>query len=199
MIADEFLERRLAGGQSQADIAKASGISRSVYSRIETASRPNLSILEAARIASVLGLDLGVRLYPGGEPLRDVAQHARLTRIVGELRPPLTFRLEVPLPATPDRLEQRSWDAVLYGHRRRTAIEVEMRIRDAQALERRIALKRRDDPVDAFLLIVADTRTNRRALATNPALFADLPRLRRGHVIRSLRVGEHLPTGLVLA
>jgi len=198
-IADEFLDRRLAAGLSQAAIATACGISRSVYSRLETAKRRNLSIEEAAKVASVLGLDLSVRLYPGGEPLRDAAQHAKLTRIVAAVRPPLAVRLEVPLPASLDRAEQRSWDAVLFGRHARTAIEVEMRIRDAQALERRIALKRRDDPTDAFLLIVADTRSNRRVFAASPGLFADLPRLRFRHVIAALTAGEHPPTGLILA
>ena len=197
-LADEYLDSRSAAGLSQANVADACGISRSVYSRVETAKRPSLSIVEAAQIASVLGLELSVRLYPGGEPLRDAAQRARLAFIVSELMPPLTCRFEVPLPPSFDRLELRGWDALVSGSGRRTAIAVEMRIRDGQALERRIELKRRDDPTDAFVLVVADTRTNRRVLAINPGLFADLPRLRANAVIRALRAGQHPPSGLII-
>jgi hypothetical protein len=103
------------------------------------------------------------------------------------------------LPASPDRFEQRSWDAVLYGAGRRTAIEVEMRIRDGQALERRIALKRRDDPTERFLLVVADTRNNRRVIAANPGLFVDLPRLQARRVFRALNAGEHPMSALIFA
>ncbi len=73
-----------------------------------------------------------------------------------------------------------------------------MRLRDGQAAERRINLKRRDDPTDQFLLLVADTRTNRRVLAEYPDLFADLPRLRQSNVIAALQAGRHPPTGLAL-
>jgi hypothetical protein len=58
------------------------------------------------------------------------------------------------------------------------AIELEMRLRDVQAVRRRHELKRRDDPPDHFMLLIADTRHNRRALAEVADLFAELPRLR---------------------
>lgn len=80
----------------------------------------------------------------------------------------------------------------------RTAVELEMRLRDGQAAERRINLKRRDDPTDRFLLLVADTRTNRRVLAEHPDLFLELERVRLPVVIRALEAGEHPPTGLVM-
>ena len=106
---------------------------------------------EAARIGAVLGLDVSVRAYPGAGPLRDQAHVARLARFLQPVGRPLRAVHEVPLPTRAGVLEQRAWDAVLIGDGRRTAIEVEMRIRDVQALERRIAMKRRDDPTDEFL------------------------------------------------
>jgi len=72
-----------------------------------------------------------------------------------------------------------------------------MRLRDAQAVERRIGLKLRDDPPDHFLLLIADTRHNCRMLAAYPGLFADLPRLRPAAVFRVLEAGSHPPTGLL--
>ena len=72
-----------------------------------------------------------------------------------------------------------------------------MRLRDAQAVERRIGLKLRDDPPDRFLLLVADTRHNRRVIAAYPGLFADLPRPRPTAVFRALEAGIHPPTGIL--
>jgi hypothetical protein len=80
----------------------------------------------------------------------------------------------------------------------RTAIELEMRLRDIQAVRRRIDLKRRDDPTEHFLLLVADTRTNRRILSEFDRLFADLPRLRPTAVKAALQAGRHPGTGIVL-
>ncbi len=158
-----------------------------------------MSILVASRIASVLGMELSVRVYPSSSPLRDAAHIARLRRLFEHVGPPLTYRTEVPLPQQPGQpTEQRAWDAVLLGRGKRTAAEIEMRLRDAQALERRLALKRRDDQVDHLLLVVAATRTNRRVLADHPDLFAELPRLRTSRVLRMLEAGHHPPSGLIL-
>ncbi len=44
-----------------------------------------------------------------------------------------------------------------------------MRLDDLQALERRIALKRRDGGIDTVILLIADTRRNRRHLADHRA------------------------------
>jgi hypothetical protein len=73
-----------------------------------------------------------------------------------------------------------------------------MRLRDVQAMRRRIDLKRRDDPTDEFLLLIADTRSNREVLREFAALFADLPRLRPSFARDALAAGRHPPTGLLL-
>jgi hypothetical protein len=185
-------------GLGQRAIGAAARSSASRISRIERGKVPNLSIVEASRVATVLGLDLSVRIYPGGSPLRDAAHSARIVKFLKHVRPPLSYALEVPLPALPDRPEQRAWDAVIRGHGQRTAVELEMRLRDGQALERRLNLKRRDDPTEAFILLVADTRTNRRVLAEHLGLFSDLPRLRPSRVVKALNDGAHPPGGILL-
>lgn len=197
-IGTELREARIGGALSQQRVADAAGISRARYSAIETGSAPTLRFIEAAQAAAVLGLDLVVKLYPGAGPLRDEGQAKRLSRLLGNVGPPLRDRREVPLPIRDGIQEQRAWDAVLTGNGERTAIEVEMRIRDAQALERRLTLKRRDDPPDHFLLVLADTTTNRRVLRENPGAFADLPRLRPSRVLADLAAGRHPPAGLVM-
>jgi len=112
-----------------------------------------MTILELDRIAVVLGLSPSIRMYPAGPGVRDAGQLRRLRAFLGHVREPLTYRLEVPLPRTTDHVELRAWDAMLLGGGARTAIEMEMRVRDAQALTRRIDLKRRDDPTEGFLQI----------------------------------------------
>lgn len=74
---------------------------------------------------------------------------------------------------------------------------MEMRVRDAQATERRINMKRRDDAVDSLVVLVADTHANRRVLRENPGLFPGLARLTFGTLTRLLRAGQHPPDALV--
>lgn len=197
-IGEEFRDARIEAGLSQRTVAAAARISRAHYSRIENGKIEGVSILDACRIASVLGLDASVQIYPGAGPLRDSGHLRRLTELGGLVRLPLRWRTEVPLPSTGARVEQRAWDAMIIGAGQRTAIEVEVRLRDIQALERRIALKRRDDPTDGFLLVVADTRLNRRILASLARVPAGLARLPLAPVIAALGAGEHPPSGLML-
>jgi transcriptional regulator with XRE-family HTH domain len=197
-LGEEFRDQRVGLGLSQRRIADAVGMSASWYSRAERAKVGHLAVVDAARIAAVLGLDLVVRTYPGGASLRDSAHAERLGRVLSHVRAPLRYRVEVPLPHVSDRPEPRAWDAMLYGGDRRTAVELEMRIRDAQAMIRRQTLKRRDDPVDGFLLVMAATRTNRRVLAELTVLLPDLPRLRTQLVLEALEIGQHPPSGIIL-
>ena len=183
---------------SQSILGNAVGLSQPQISRIERAQLRNLSVLDASRTASVLGLDLFVRVYPGGAPLRDAAHAVRLRRFMSHVGPPLRYRLDVPLPQRPDQPpELRAWDAVISGHGKRTAIELEIRLRDAQATIRRHGMKRRDDPVDGFLLVLADTRTNRRIYAENADLWPDVPRLSTSPVLAAVQAGDHPPSGIV--
>jgi len=194
-IGAEFREARIALGLSQAHVASACRIPRVRYCQIEAGSVRTLSIIEVARIAAVLGLDPMIRLYPGGVPIRDQAHAERLRRLLGAIRPPLTFGTEVPLPPIPGRREMRAWDAMLFGHGERTAVELEMRLRDSQAAERRISLKRRDDPTEHFLLAIADTRNNRRVLTTLGDRIADLSRVKTAKAFAAVAAGAHPPSG----
>jgi hypothetical protein len=65
---------------------------------------------------------------------------------------------EVPLPGTQD---QRAWDALIGGQGFRIGVEAETRLRDVQAVERRVALKKRDSGLERVLLLLSDTRWNR--------------------------------------
>ena len=197
-IGDEFRERRHELGLSQERAAAAVRLSRYRYGRIERGEATNATLLEFHRVAAVLGFDLPLRVYPSGPPVRDAAHARRLQAFLGAARKPLTTAVEVPLRLNGDRPDHRAWDGMIFGDGQRTAVELEMRLRDVQALRRRHELKRRDDPTESFLLLIADTRTNRRVLAEFPELFADLARLRPSSVRAALEAGRHPRTGLLL-
>ncbi len=86
----------------------------------------------------------------------------------------MRWRVEVALAGQSDL---RAWDAVIDGTGCVDAIEAETRLRDLQAVERRLARKLRDDAtIQHLILLVADTRSNRRALAEGrDALRAQFP------------------------
>lgn len=198
-FASEVFEARMAAGLSQEALGGAVDMSATKVSRIEHGKLSSLSILDASQLAAVLGLDLWLRVFPTGSPIRDAGQAKRMGRLLQNVGPPLKYRTDVPLPERPDQpRDMRAWDAVLYGHGKRTGVELEARLRDVQWTARRHALKRRDDPVDAFLLVVADTQANRRVLAEYGDLLADLPRMGTAKVLKTLRAGVHPPTGLIL-
>ena len=87
---------------------------------------------------------------------------------------------------------------VVYGAGERTGIELESRLGDVQATTRRHHLKRRDDPVDHFLMLVAHTRHNRGVVAEFQPLMSDFFGAWTATVLESLSSGRHPVSGLVL-
>jgi transcriptional regulator with XRE-family HTH domain len=160
-VGEEFREGRLAAGLTQRQVGAAAGISHAQISRIELGRAPGVPFVTLAVIAAVLGLDLPLRTFSSGDPIRDAAQVALLARIRAFLPLNLTWRSEVPLAIPGDR---RAWDGEIRGVGWRLPLDAETRLRDVQALARRAALKRRDDGDPTILLVVADTRHNRRVL-----------------------------------
>jgi transcriptional regulator with XRE-family HTH domain len=157
---------RLDRGLGQLEVATALGLSVAQYSRIERGLSPDLSISTAVRLFAVLGLDLSIRAYPAGDAIRDAAHAALLERLHAECHRSIVWRTEVPLPLTGDL---RAWDATAVCPAFRAGVEAETRIRDVQALDRRLALKERDGGMDRLILLVLDSRTNRSALRAHGA------------------------------
>ncbi len=99
-----------------------------------------------------------------------------LERLRARLPADLSLKTEVPLPLAGDL---RAWDGWVGGLRTTTGssrglpVEAETRISDLQAQLRRLALKMRDGDVDQVLLVVADTPSNRAAIAAGAALIRD--------------------------
>jgi transcriptional regulator with XRE-family HTH domain len=191
IAGEEFRTTRIGLGLSQAFVAQASGLSQSQVSRIERGVLATVSIEQLCRIASVLGLDLSVKLYPGGAPLRDQGQANLIDRFRPYVRAPLGLRSEVPVPIDGDR---RAWDLQIVGAAQLVGVEAETRIIDSQALQRRIALKARDSNIEQVILLVSDTRANRAAIRAAEASFREMFPIPARDALRALREG-HDPGG----
>ncbi len=198
-FGNDAREARIGTGISQEEVGRRLGMSGDKVWKIEHAKLLTLSFVDGAEMAAVLGFDLSAKLYPSGAKIRDEGQAKRLIRLLENVGRPLRYRTDVALPQVAGaRTDLRGWDAVLYGHGERTCIEYEVRLHDLQATIRRHNLKRRDDPPNHFLMVVANTRHNREVVRTYIDLFAELPRLRTANVLKMLRAGQHPLTGLIL-
>jgi transcriptional regulator with XRE-family HTH domain len=160
---------RLGAGLGQDDVAASLGISRSQYSRLERGLSPDVSIDRAARLFAVLGQELSVRTFPAGDPIRDTAHAALLERLHARCHRSFRWRTEVPLPIPGDL---RAWDATAVCPTCRIGVEAETRLRDIQALDRRLALKERDGDMDRLVLLVLDSRSNREVLRAHGDILA---------------------------
>ena len=156
-------DARVGAGTSQERAAAAVGMSRSQLVRLEAGANRDASLRQLQRLAAANGMRLVVRAYPDGDPIRDVAHARLLERFRARLHPSVRWRTEVPLHGSTGI---RAWDGLAERPPRRAAVEAETRIRDSQALERRLALKLRDDrTIDCLILLIAETVANRAALA----------------------------------
>lgn len=187
-LGSEIREARLASGLSQAALADAARISASEVSRLELGLVRGASVLMLARLLAIVGLRLSAKAYPDGSPLRDAA-HARLLGRLGATLPPgVRLRLEVPLEI--EGAGMRAWDAEIVGSSWTCKVEAETRLRDLQAVVRRIALKIADDRADCVILLVAASRANAAVLREfRPLLRANFP-LGTRQMLTSLRRGE---------
>ena len=160
------------------ELARRLGVSPDTVRRAFRAETGSLTIDVAARLAAVLGLQLGVGLYPDGNPVRDSAHLALLGRLHDRLSPGLrlapglSWRTEVPIPIAGDH---RSADGLIGGPGFDVLVEAETHLHDIQALERAIAAKQRDLGVARVLLLVADTRHNRRVMDQTEELRRRFP------------------------
>jgi hypothetical protein len=158
-------------------------------------SPEQISIVELAQAAVMLGLELSAGLHPMGEPVRDKGHQALIARFVAVLGSAWQVAREVPLPNVGD---PRAWDLVLRVARCIVGIEAETRVRDVQALARRMHVRQRDGGTTLVLLVLVESVHNRRVLpellrALGPE-FATSPRA----VLNALRAGRPIPGSAVI-
>ena len=185
-VVADIAQARRGAGLSRGEVGRACGVSRSTFARIESGDRRVTTLAELSCLGAAVGLEVRLRAYAAGDAIRDVEQARVLERLRPRVHVSLGWSTEVPLPIPGDL---RAWDAVIRGPGWRIGVEAETALDDVQAVERRLALKQRDGDVDRVILLVADTRRNRLALAASPASFGSLP-LRTREVLAALREGR---------
>jgi transcriptional regulator with XRE-family HTH domain len=195
LVLRELRAARLDRNLSGEAIARVVGISGAHYSRVERGLVGGLTIEQASILLTAVGLDLAVRVYPAGQPVRDAAHAALLGRLRSLLHRSLRALTEVPLPSPGD---QRAWDIVVVGDAWRHAFEAETRPRDLQALERRITLKMRDGGVDAVSLLLLDSRWNRDFVRAHRASLEEHFPVPGRRALELLRVGAVPGRGSVI-
>jgi transcriptional regulator with XRE-family HTH domain len=187
-LAAELRDARVAAGISQSTAARAVGMSKSQWVRLERNELRRPDLVQLCRAARALGLKGFMKLFPAGNPVRDGPQLALLQRLESRLGAPLALRREMPLPIEGDL---RAWDGAIEGDDEWCFVEGESHLGDAQAVERRIRLKLRDDPrATMILLVLARSDHNRRVMDEHREAFRDLLPLDSPAILRALRRGR---------
>jgi transcriptional regulator with XRE-family HTH domain len=194
-LGEELRAGRVSAGLSQNALGRSAGMSGAQVSRLEHARSPRAPVRVFAVLFASLGQTLTMRAYPDGSPLRDAGHVRLLRRFAATLPPTARLRTEVPLQRRGDR---RAWDGELLLGDGRCKVEAETVVADAQALDRRIALKMADDCVDDVILLVSDTRRNRAALRESGDLLRARFPLPAREIRAALAQGRCPPAGGIL-
>lgn len=171
-VASELRDARLAAGVAQARVARAAGVTQPSVSRAESATGGPISLEALAVQFAALGMQLSIKAYPVGSPVRDVAHLELLGRMHELVSDRFGWHPEALIGPTGDL---RAWDVLLTGPAG-IGVDAETRLHDIQALQRRTEAKARDSFVDRVVLVVANTRHDRRVLRERAAsLLASFP------------------------
>lgn len=186
---------RTTAGLTQAQLARLAGVSQSVVSRAERASR-RIDWSTACALASATGQELSLKLFPmNGVRLRDRGQVQAVQAIVANAHPSWHPTIEQPV----GRQDRRAADLVLRGPHETIHIEVERALVDLQAQLRAAQLKRSalaEQFGQAVRLVIAvpGTRRSRRLVGELlPTFRTALPASSR-EVWASIRSGSPLGT-----
>lgn len=137
-FGEELRELRLRGGLSQAAVAEAIGVDRSVITRIERGD-VSVSMRTRARACACLGADFRVQLYRERSPLLFDGAHARIVdRILSGRNPLWRAQVEAPVPGS----GRRSVDIRLDAGEDVILVEVETRLRRLEEIVRELHAKR---------------------------------------------------------
>jgi transcriptional regulator with XRE-family HTH domain len=156
-LGREARQLRVSAGLSQAQLARAVGVSRGWIHRFELGRLRGLDLRRATLLFAHLGHKLVAKPYPSGEPLRDAGHVRLLHRFNARLPPTWRRRFESVMPLSGDL---RAWDELLSGPVA-IGVEAETKPSDLQATERAIATKLRDSGVDRAILLLSSTHANR--------------------------------------
>ncbi len=178
---------RLAAGLSQRRVARALGISHQLVSQWERGTGMPDPV-RAVMWGGAVGLDVTLRSFPGGSPLRDAGQLRVLARARDRIGGRWSWRTEEPVSQDPR--DRRAVDAVIRHNGHSIGLEIITRLTDAQAQVRAALLKQHAAGLDRMLLVLADSRHNRAAVAAaRPTLTPAFP-LQPRPTLRALQEGR---------
>ena len=194
-FGEEFRDIRLRAGVSQAEVARAIGIARSVVCRLEQGD-PSISPRIRARAGSALGADFRIGIYPAGAAVIHDAAHARIVEMILRRRhPSWTATVEAPVPG-PGR---RSTDIRMDRDRDIVLMEVETHVHALEAIiregtEKRMALANAvSDRRIHVVLVLPPTRHHRALVRAHPAIVATAFPAHDADLARSLSNGSAWP------
>ena len=145
-------------GLSQAAVGSELGWSQAFVSRLDRNLVPNVSLLDLCLLAAVYGLEPSLSFHRIGPALRDKGHEALIARLLRLLPPAWKVAREMAFPNPGD---PRWWDVLLGLPGFKLGVEAETRIRDMQALIRRMRERAAQGGVDEFLLVLSDSHHNR--------------------------------------
>ncbi len=193
----QLRDARLGAGISQAALAQQLGLTQAAISMLEGHKVDELSLVRVSEIAAILGLEASLTLHPVGPPIRDKGHEALIARFRKHLAPAWRVTREAPFPGAGD---PRWWDVLLRlpSERHLVGVEAETRIRDLQALVRRMKGRAADGGADLIVIVLSDSATNRGLIgafrdALGPA-FSTSP----AAILRALADGSRVPGSGVL-
>ncbi len=173
-FGEEIREIRLRAGVTQAGLARAIGVARSVVCRMEQGD-PNVAARIRARSVAALGADFRISVFPSGAPLIHDAAHARIVEaILRQSHPSWRPTVEAPGPGH----GRRSSDIRLDRGRDVVLMEVETHVRAFEAIIREGAEKRSAVAVGVgprrihVVLVLSPTRHHRSLVSAHPAIVA---------------------------
>lgn len=173
-FGEEIREIRLRAGVSQAALARAIGVARSVICHMEQGD-PNVSSRIRSRAVAALGADFRIAVFPGGAPLIHDAAHARIVEaILRRCHPSWHPTVEAPVPG----VGRRSTDIRLDRGPDVVLMEVETHVRAFETVIREGSEKRSAvaTAVGArrihVILVLPPTRHHRALVSAHPSIVA---------------------------
>ncbi len=183
---DNLILHRRQASLSQAVVAHALGVSRSALAAWEQ-RRVEPTYTQLCRWGAIVGLDISLRSFIGGDPLRDAGQLRLLERFGRLIGPGWTWQAEVPI--TTDPRDRRAFDAIIRAGPARAAVEGVVRLLDAQGQTRPIVAKQEAAGIGCVILVLADSRHNRMAVASAEPTLAPAFPIRPRPALTILRAG----------
>jgi hypothetical protein len=206
-IAGDLERLRIDGAATKADVARAAGIDRTFYGRIE-AGLAHLSLESLVAVATAMGVDVSIRLYPGRGPRLTDRHSARMIELTVRglapvWRPHLEVRVERPVRGFVDAVFERRDRPLLVATEYESMLpRLEQQIRWASEKAAAIAYSNLVGPeptpeISKLLVLRSTERTRGLARTFGSILHAAYP-ARTREAVDSLRTGSPWPGAAIV-